>query len=59
MQSLDDLVQYAGTARKVQVLASRDRRLLELTLTLPKAGHTVALACGDTALLDRWLAPST
>ena len=37
MKKLDDLLLYAGTAKKVRALISRDRQLLTLNLSLPTA----------------------
>ena len=58
MQSLDDLMLYAGNARKVTATVARDKRLLNLTLTLPKASQAVRLASADAALVNRWLEPA-
>ena len=57
MSRLDDLTLYAGAAKKVIALVSRDKRLLRLALTLPPALTTWRLAVQDAALLDQWLAP--
>ncbi len=55
MQSLDDFTLCAGNAKKVTVIVSRDKRLLSLTLTLPKASQAVRLAVRGKALVDAWL----
>jgi predicted metalloprotease with PDZ domain len=55
MQSLDDLLLYAGNARQVHITVARDRRLHTLTLRMPKASTTVQLSVADKSLLDRWL----
>ncbi|MDP2258055.1 MAG: peptidase M61 [Polaromonas sp.] len=57
MSRLDDLTLYAGAAKKITALVSRDKRLLRLALTLPPALTTWRLAVHDAALLDQWLAP--
>jgi predicted metalloprotease with PDZ domain len=60
MQSLDDLMLYAGNAKKVLATISRDKLLLTLSLTLPKASQAVRLAGADVPTLNRWLdAPAT
>ena len=56
MQRLDDLLLYAGTAKKVTALVSRDKRLLRLDLTLPPLATTWRLAIKDAAKVDAWLA---
>ena len=55
LQSLDELPLYCGKASKVQATVVRDRQLLTLPLTLPKAGRTLRLGVQDAAALDRWL----
>ncbi len=57
MSKLDDLMLYAGTAKKVIALISRDKRLLRLDLTMPPPLTTWRLAVQDAARLDQWLAP--
>lgn len=59
LSQLDDLVLYTGTARKIKALVARDKRLLRLTLSLPKAVATWRLAQRDHALIGHWLAPRT
>jgi predicted metalloprotease with PDZ domain len=56
MQRLDDLLLYAGTAKKVTALVSRDKRILRLELTLPPPATTWRLAIQDAAKVDAWLA---
>jgi predicted metalloprotease with PDZ domain len=55
MSKLDDLALYAGHATKVGVLVARDKRLLKLTLHLPKAVTTWRLAVRDAPKLSQWL----
>ncbi|MES2581673.1 MAG: peptidase M61 [Pseudomonadota bacterium] len=59
LQSLDDFILCAGNAKKVTAIVSRDKRLQSLTLSLPKASHSVRLAVRDAALVDAWLGPQT
>lgn len=56
MQRLDDLLLYAGTAKKVIALVSRDKRLVRLELTIPPPATTWRLAIKDAAKVDAWLA---
>jgi predicted metalloprotease with PDZ domain len=58
MKKLDDLLLYAGTAKKVRALISRDRQLLTLNLTLPTAtdNATWRLAIDNAKQVSRWLA---
>ncbi len=55
LQTLSDLQQYCGKARKVQALVSRDKRLMTLSLTLPKPAHMTALTLQNADVLSRWL----
>jgi predicted metalloprotease with PDZ domain len=62
MNKLDDLLLYAagsaaenGKAARVQALVARDKRLLQLPLTLPADVTTWRLTAKDAGLLDRWL----
>ena len=55
MQRLDDLLLYAGLAKKVNALVSRDKRLVRLELTLPPPSTTWRLAIKDAAKVDAWL----
>jgi predicted metalloprotease with PDZ domain len=54
---LDELLLYAGSAKKITALVARDKRLLRVTLTLPSAASTTRLVLRDAALAGRWLAP--
>ena len=56
MQRLDDLLLYAGTAKKVIALVARDKRILRLELTIPPPATTWRLAIKDVAKVDAWLA---
>ena len=55
MQRLDDLLLYAGTAKKVVALVSRDKRLLRLDLAIPPPATTWRLAVKDAAKVQAWL----
>ncbi|MES2951494.1 MAG: peptidase M61 [Pseudomonadota bacterium] len=57
LQTLDDFTLCAGNAKKVTALVSRDKRLLSLTLTLPKASHAVRLSVRDAGAVNTWLGP--
>jgi len=57
MSHLDDLLAYAGNAKKVNALVSRDKRLLRLELAIPPALTTWRLAVRDAAKIDHWLQP--
>ena len=56
MQRLDDFLLYAGQAKKVIALVSRDKRLVRLGFTVPPAANTWRLAVKDAAKVDAWLA---
>jgi predicted metalloprotease with PDZ domain len=56
MQRLDDLLLYAGTAKKIMALVSRDKRLVRLELRMPPPSTTWRLAVKDAAKVDAWLA---
>jgi predicted metalloprotease with PDZ domain len=55
IHSLDDMTLYGGNAKKLNCLVARDKRLLQLTLTLPAASHAVRLTVADAAKAERWL----
>jgi predicted metalloprotease with PDZ domain len=57
IKKLDDLPLYAGAAKKVTALISRDRQLLRLNLALPdaKANSTWRLVLDNPKLVSRWL----
>ena len=57
MTRLDDLLLYAGDAKQVIALVSRDKRLIRLALTLPPAQTTWRLAVDNEAQVNEWLAP--
>ncbi len=52
---LDDVTLYAGKSRRIEVLLSRDRRLLTRKLQLPAAATTWRLAVRDAARVQSWL----
>ncbi len=53
-----DLLLYAGSATKIEALVARDKRLLNLSLTLPKAVSTWRLVGRDSKLVGHWLSSS-
>ena len=55
MTRLDDLTATLGSAKKVTALVSRDKRLLQLRLTVPTLDTTWRLAVKDNASVERWL----
>ena len=58
LKKLDEVLLYAGSAKKVTAWVSRDAQLLRLTLTLPPANTptTWRLAASDKAKVKAWLA---
>ena len=58
IKKLDDLLLYAGTAKKVVALVSRDRQLIKLNLTLPHAQDHASwrLSIDNAKHVSRWLA---
>ena len=52
---LDDVALYAGTLTRVNALVSRDKRLLTLPLTLPKAETTWRMVAREPKLVAQWL----
>jgi predicted metalloprotease with PDZ domain len=59
MQTLDDLTLYCGNAKKVIATVARDKRLLTLTLTLPKPSVALRLSVGDAPIANHWLEGAT
>ena len=55
LSKLDELLLYAGHTTKVGILVARDKRLLKLTLNLPKNVTTWRLAARDAPKLSKWL----
>jgi predicted metalloprotease with PDZ domain len=57
LQNLDDVLLYAGWGKKIIALISRDRQILRLPITLPKAKeHTTwRLAIGEANKVKAWL----
>ncbi len=53
---LDELPLYAGKHAAVKALVARDKRLVQLALTLPKAVTTWRLVVRDAQGVGRWLA---
>jgi predicted metalloprotease with PDZ domain len=59
IKKLDDVLLYAGRATQLTALVSRDRQLLRLPLSLPKAKDHAAwrLAIQDSHKVAAWLVP--
>ena len=55
LSRLEDLALYAAPGKAVTALVARDRRLLRLQLTMPKAVTSWRLAVRDSKLLTAWL----
>ena len=55
INKLDDVALYAGTNAQVNALVARDKRLLTLPLTLPKAQTTWRLVAREAKLVAGWL----
>jgi predicted metalloprotease with PDZ domain len=55
LSKLDELPLYAGGATQLGALVSRDKRLLNLPLSLPETVSTWRLVARDPKLLDSWL----
>ena len=55
LQTLDDFTLYAGNAKEVTAIVSRDKRLLPLRLALPKPSRAVRLTVRDGVLANSWL----
>jgi predicted metalloprotease with PDZ domain len=55
LQLLDELPLYAGKAKRVTALVSRDRRILRLLLNLPKPSQATRLSMGDQDIARNWL----
>ena len=55
LATLDELLLYTGTHTKVNALVARDKRLLTLRLSLPKAASNWQLSLRDSPLASRWL----
>ena len=58
LKKLDEVLLYAGTAKKVTALVNRDAQLLRLALALPdaKTSTTWRLAINEQTKLKAWLA---
>ena len=59
LHTLDDFTLYAGNAKQVTATVARDKRLLTLTMALPKPSQAVRLTVRDSALADTWLGTAT
>ena len=52
---LEDLALYAGKAKRITAIVSRDKRLLRLPLALPQGQTTWRLVLRDAPMLKAWL----
>ena len=52
---LEDVTFYAGNATQIKALVARDKRLVKLSLTLPKTVTTWRLAVRDPTAVASWL----
>ena len=55
ISTLDEFLLYAGKHTKIDALVARDKRLLTLRLSLPKAASNWQLSLRDSPLASRWL----
>ena len=55
LSKLDDLLLYAGSQARLRALVARDKRLLALPLSIPKAQPVWRLGVSDAQQLRRWL----
>jgi len=55
LHKLDDLLLYAGGQNRVKVLVARDKRLLTLSLSLPRSISTWRLSVGTRDRVGAWL----
>jgi len=55
MQTLDDLNLYTAKAKKITVTVARDKRLMTLSLTMPKPTQSVRLSVRDATATNKWL----
>ena len=55
LHALEELPLYAGKAKRLTALVSRDRRLLRLALTLPKPSNAIRLSIRDPDIARSWL----
>jgi hypothetical protein len=55
LQTLDDLPLYTGKAKKLNAWIARDKRMMQLSLTLPAASKAWRLNAGDLSRVSPWL----
>ena len=55
LQTLDDLRLYTSKAKRLTVWIARDKRMLQLSLTLPAASKAWRLNAGDLSRVNPWL----
>lgn len=59
LQTLDDLQLYTGKAKKLTAWISRDKRLMQLSLSVPAASKAWRLNAGDLRKVNPWLDAKT
>ena len=58
INKLDELLLYADTSPKIGAIVARDKRILNLQLTVPTSVNTWLLVARDKTRVDQWLNPS-
>ena len=58
MNKLDDLLLYTDASPKIVAMVARDKRIVNLQLSVPASVHTWLLVSRDKARIDQWLNPS-
>lgn len=58
LSKLDDLLLYSDASPHIGALVARDKRILNLPLTLPEAVSTWLLVARDKTRVSQWLNPS-
>jgi predicted metalloprotease with PDZ domain len=58
LNKLDDLLLYAGASPELVAMVARDKRILNLQLTLPTAVNTWLLVARDKTRVSQWLNPT-
>jgi predicted metalloprotease with PDZ domain len=55
LQTWDDLLLYTSKAKKLTAWIARDKRLMQLSLTLPALSKAWRLNAGDLVRVNKWL----
>ena len=58
MNKLDDLLLYTDASPKIVAMVARDKRIVNLQLSVPASVHTWLLVSRDKARIGQWLNPS-